>query len=98
MGLTQDTGTLRNPCFAFAPSRQKSLPTNMEGNRQPELIALCTVLLALSMIVVGIRCLSTWAQPNHRFGWDDGLALTTMVSSRVRTVDTGRILLSSKSH
>ena len=51
------------------------------GNRQPELIALCTVMLILAALAVILRCLAIFLSKTHRFGWDDIFAVVTLVSS-----------------
>ncbi|MCJ1225694.1 hypothetical protein MMC12_002343 [Toensbergia leucococca] len=49
-----------------------------EASKQPELIALCTVMLLLATLAVLLRCWSISVIPAHRFGFDDFFAILTL--------------------
>jgi hypothetical protein len=54
-------------------------PAQALETQQPQLIALCTVMLVLSMSALGLRLWSNYIATNHRWGWDDFFAIITLV-------------------
>lgn len=52
----------------------------MRSNKEPELIAFCSALVAVSTVVIVFRC---WAikksDSTRRHGWDDGFAIAALV-------------------
>ena len=54
--------------------------TNTDANRQPGLIALCTVMMILAIIAVLLRSWSVYVSSKHKFGYDDLFAILTLVS------------------
>lgn len=51
----------------------------MDDTQQPDVIAVCVVLVVESTAFVAIRSWSSYMQPNHKFGWDDAFTLLTLV-------------------
>ena len=54
--------------------------SNLEASEQPELIALCTVMLSLATLAVLLRCWFVFVSPTHLFGLDDFFAIIALVS------------------
>ncbi|KAI1142337.1 hypothetical protein F5Y05DRAFT_370569 [Hypoxylon sp. FL0543] len=55
-------------------------PTAAEANEslQPNMIALCTVMLTLSTLALSLRMWSNYVAPSHHWGWDDFFAAITL--------------------
>ena len=56
---------------------------NLEASKQPNLVALCTVMLTLATLAVLLRCWSVFVSPTHKFGFDDFFAILALVSGRI---------------
>ena len=54
--------------------------SDLEASEQPNLIALCTVMLAFATLAVLLRCWSVIVSPTHIFGLDDFFAMLALVS------------------
>lgn len=48
---------------------------------QPNLIALCVIMLTLSTLALSLRMWSNYINPAHNWWWDDFFAVITLVSS-----------------
>lgn len=59
---------------------------SLEASKQPDLIALCTVMLTLATLAVFLRCWSVFISPTHKFGFDDFFAILTLVSDLLQKV------------
>ena len=55
--------------------------SSLEANDQPNLIALCTVMLILATLAVLLRCWFVFVSPAHKFGLDDFFAILALVSN-----------------
>ncbi|KAI1206599.1 uncharacterized protein F4807DRAFT_226546 [Annulohypoxylon truncatum] len=49
-----------------------------DESRQPNLIALCTVMLISSTLALSLRFWSNYVAPSHHWGWDDLFAAITL--------------------
>ena len=54
-------------------------PAEVDESQQPGLIALCVVMLTLSVVSVCLRCYSIRVSGTHMFGYDDAFAILTLV-------------------
>jgi hypothetical protein len=54
---------------------------NEDESRQSDLIALCTIMLALAVLATIMRFWSNYVVPNHKFGYDDLFALLALVGN-----------------
>lgn len=57
----------------------EATPADANESLQPGLIALCTVMLVLSILALGLRLWSNHIVPSHQWGWDDFFAVITLV-------------------
>lgn len=48
---------------------------------QPNLVALCVIMLTLSTLALSLRMWSNYINPAHNWWWDDFFAVITLVSS-----------------
>ena len=54
-------------------------PADPNESVQTNLIALCAIMLALSILALGLRLWSNHIVPSHTWGWDDFFAVITLV-------------------